>query len=372
MRVASLAFGLTLVAAPLAHAASVCNGASSLCSRLYSNVTFLGTHDSYAVGNSVADNQDKDVSAQLKDGIRTLQVQAHNTSSDGIHLCHTSCSLVDGGTLQSYLTKVATWVQSNPNEVISIVIVNSDNLPPTSYVSAFQSSGLSPYVYSPPSASLSLYSWPTLGQLIDAKTNVVVFMDYNADFQQVPWIIDEFSNMWEDAYNVVDQSFACSVNRTSGSAASQMMMINHFLDTTYTFGNTQFWVPDKTKLNQTNAVSGYGSIGAHVTNCYQIWGRNPNHILLDFYDSGGSAPFQYVASLNSVAAPTNTVTPGSGVYATPTSVGGQGSATGSGQGAVISASRLSGAESRTSLGGMGAWLTGAVGAFGVLVGGFVL
>lgn len=25
-------------------------------------------------------------------------------------------------------------------------------------------------------------------------------MDYDASFSSVPWIIDEFSNMWEDAY----------------------------------------------------------------------------------------------------------------------------------------------------------------------------
>jgi hypothetical protein len=40
----------------------------------------------------------------------------------------------------------------------------------------------------------------------------------------------------------------------------------------YSLGGTQFWVPDKTKINATNSASGYGSIGFHVGNCESIWG----------------------------------------------------------------------------------------------------
>lgn len=65
-------FSLALAIAPLlalpALAASVCNGDASLCTRLYSNVTYIGAHDSYAVGQGITDNQDKDVTAQLVSG----------------------------------------------------------------------------------------------------------------------------------------------------------------------------------------------------------------------------------------------------------------------------------------------------------------
>lgn len=33
-----------------ARRATTCNGSANLCSRSYGNVTFVGTHDSYAVG----------------------------------------------------------------------------------------------------------------------------------------------------------------------------------------------------------------------------------------------------------------------------------------------------------------------------------
>jgi hypothetical protein len=103
-----------------------------LCARLYSNVSYVGSHDSYAIG---VDNREslgkhrpcafdhatfsvnqsgsiqfvffsprrdladlcqkrsrelKIVTQQLDDGIRMLQVQVHNQTGV-LQLCHTSC-----------------------------------------------------------------------------------------------------------------------------------------------------------------------------------------------------------------------------------------------------------------------------------------
>jgi len=247
MRLSTLLATLLPLLASFAYAATICNSDSSLCDKLYSNVTFIGAHDSYAVGSSIADNQDKDVTSQLNEGVRALQIQTHN-ASDGIHVCHTSCSLVDGGTLESYLAKVASWISSNPNDVITLVMVNIDDLPPTAFTSAFTASNLSNHTYSPPSATVSLFSWPTMGTLVDAGTTLVVFMDQEADFSSVPYIIDEFSNMWEDTYggssdgasghdsrvmgmvDVTTSDWSCATNRSSGNPGSTMMLVNHFLD----------------------------------------------------------------------------------------------------------------------------------------------
>lgn len=111
------------------------------------------------------------------------------------------------------------------------------------------------------------------------------------------------------------------------------------------------FVPNKDKLNETNAETGTGSIGYHVNNCRQLWGRNPNHILLDFYDSNGNSPFNVAASLNGVSAPTNTVTAGTA------------SATSSGTAAVVSTQSLSG--SVTSIEGIAKGITLG---FGVMLG----
>lgn len=355
-----------LAALPSSLAATTCNGSPDLCSKLYSAVTFIGTHNSYAVGGNVADNQYKDVTAQLNDGVRTLQMQAHN-AADGIHLCHGSCTFRDAGLIGTYLGKVASWVQANPNDVITLVIVNSDNQPATSFASAFESSGLATYGYIPPSASLTLSAWPTLGSMIDSNKRVVTFIDNQASFDAVPYIMDEFSNMWEDAYNSVDNSFGCAVNRSRSDVSSSLMMINHYLDYTGSIAGQQFFLPDKGQLNVTNAGTGQGSIGYHVQNCNSIWGRNPNHILLDFYDSNGDAPFQVAAQLNGVSGTVAAVTPFTQTGSVSTQNPSGTSRSGSGN-AAVTQSKLNAGTKVTGLVGGGVWVGGAIAALGVVLG----
>jgi len=309
--------------------ASTCNGQQEFCNRSFGNVTFVGAHDSYAVGvNNLATNQDYNVTQQLNDGIRMLQMQAHN-SSGVIHLCHTSCFLYDGGTLQNYLTSVKTWMDANPNDVVSLLIVNSDGFTPPAYASVFQAVGLDKLSYSPPQASTQFSSWPTLGSMIDAGTRFVTFMDAGADFTQVPYIIDEFTNVWETAFDVTDTTFDCNVNRTKGDSSTEMYLINHFLDMNVNIIASTI-APNKAALNQTNAVNGVGSLGTQASNCATQYGRNPNFMLVDFYEYGGGSVFQVAATLNGV-----TYTPSKPI-ATPipdsnsTSSGGSGSSSSSG------------------------------------------
>lgn len=91
----------------------------------------------------------------------------------------------------------------------------------------------------------------------------------------------EFSNIWETAFNVLDtgllDNFDCNVNRTKGDPTQTMYLINHFLDK-LVLGQE---APDTDKLNQTNAASGAGSLGAQVSTCIITQGRPPNFMLVD-------------------------------------------------------------------------------------------
>ncbi|EGO04745.1 hypothetical protein SERLA73DRAFT_173938 [Serpula lacrymans var. lacrymans S7.3] len=276
--------------------ASVCNGHAELCNRSFGNVTFVGAHDSYAVGiNSIAANQDYNITQQLNDGIRMLQMQAHNLSGV-IQLCHTTCGLYNGGPLSTYLGTVKTWLDANPNEVLSLLIVNSDDFPPTAYDSIFKSVGLDTMSYAPTSAVTPATQWPTLGSLIDSGKRLLTFMDASADFTSVPYIIDEFTNIWESPYDVFTLPFDCSVNRTKGDSSTEMYLINHFFDQLI-LGQP---APDPDQANQTNAVNGTGSLGAQVATCVADYGRNPNFMLVDFYEYGGGSVFQVAATANNV------------------------------------------------------------------------
>lgn len=165
---------LLFASARLALAASVCNGHAEFCSRQFSNVTEIGSHDSAFVGTFLTDNQGISVTDQLNSGIRFLQAQTHDFLGD-LYLCHTSCFELNVGPLTDYLSTIKTWMDSNPNEVITLLLVNGDDVSVSDFGSAMQSSGLSTYAYTPPS-QLSMDEWPTLGELIDAGTRLVMFL----------------------------------------------------------------------------------------------------------------------------------------------------------------------------------------------------
>lgn len=291
---------LVLLGALPVYGATVCNGYAELCNRTFGNVTYIGAHDSYAVGsNNLAANQDYNVTQQLTDGIRMLQVQAH-LQNGAIRLCHTSCLLLDGGLFTDYLKKVKTWLDSNPNEVISILIVNIDNQPASSYAAIYEAASMVDISYAPSTTSVKADEWPTLGTLIDSGKRVLTFMDNSADATAAPYIIDEFTNIWETAYNVVDNAFPCTLNRTDGTAEGKMGLSNHFLDKYESVLGVQTLVPDKASLNQTNGVSGVGSLGQEAQTCVALNGKHQTFFLVDYYNYGEGSVFQVAATANGV------------------------------------------------------------------------
>ena len=63
-----------------------------------------------------------------------------------------------------------------------------------------------------------------------------------------------------------------------------MMIVNHFLDVDI----LGILIPDDSADTTTNAATGTGSIGAQAALCEQTWGRNPNLVLVDYFDKGTS------------------------------------------------------------------------------------
>ncbi|KAJ5688635.1 hypothetical protein N7462_003027 [Penicillium macrosclerotiorum] len=270
----------------LLQRATTCNGHSELCSRSYSNVSFVGSHDSAFVGDLPQDNQNIDVTAQLNMGIRFLQAQTHHSllDDDVLELCHTSCLLKDAGTLESYLSTVKGWLDSNADEVVTLLLTNGDSVAISKFGDTFASSGIDSYAYVPSSNPISIDDWPTIGDLISSGKRLVVFLDYGADTTQVDYILDEFAYYFETSYDVTDASFpSCSIDRPAGASASgRMYIVNHFLD----IDILGIDIPDRDAASTTNAVSGEGSIGAQASECEALYDRAPNVVLADFVDKG--------------------------------------------------------------------------------------
>lgn len=155
-------------------ALAACNGHDELCGKKYSEVHDVGTHDSAFVGKTPTHNQYISVADQLESGVRFLQAQTHD--KDGaIEMCHSFCWELDAGPLTDYLKTVADWVKNNPNEVVTLLLTNQDAIGMDKFDTVFDAVGLKQYVFHPKS-KLSKDQWPTLQEMIDDGTRVVVFM----------------------------------------------------------------------------------------------------------------------------------------------------------------------------------------------------
>lgn len=170
-----------------------------------------------------------------------------------------------------------------------------------------EQSGILRYVYTPPYVPMNLSSWPTLTDMILGGGRVVMFMDYMANQTAYPWLLDEFSQMWETPFDPVNNTFPCDVSRPPNLAASdannRLSLINHNLNTELSVLGVDLLVPARTQLNITNNATGTGSLGLSANQCVNQWGRPPNFLNVDYYNYGG-----YPGSVFEVAAEMNNVT----------------------------------------------------------------
>ncbi|KIM43916.1 hypothetical protein M413DRAFT_68325 [Hebeloma cylindrosporum] len=274
----------------LENRATVCNGHAELCGRLYSNVTVVGAHDSFAFSAdpfALARDQEVNITTQLNLGVRLLQAQAHMSKDGTLHFCHTSCSLFDGGKVVDYLKIVKKFLDANPNEVLTLLFTNPEGLSVLDvWKPAFDASGITPLTYVPPSLPVKQSEWPTLGKLIESGKRVIVFLDSSTDTGLVNFILPEFQMIWETPFTVTNSSFPCKVDRIHGPLATEdhTYMINHSLNVNIIPIGSGVIIPDRYNAATTNGIP---SIMAHVNGCLPFGAnRNPQFLLLDFVNIG--------------------------------------------------------------------------------------
>ncbi|EIN06469.1 PLC-like phosphodiesterase [Punctularia strigosozonata HHB-11173 SS5] len=275
--------------------ATVCNGRAEFCDRSYANITYLASHDSAFFSKdplALARTQEIDIPSQLQFGARMLQAQAHTDplDDDALHFCHTSCFLFDGGLVSDYLKKVKTFMDANPNEVVTLLFTNGDGLSMNKvWKPAFVEAGIDQIAFVPPTPGTPIKQsdWPTLGDMIASGKRVVVFMDAGADdaTDNVDFIMPEFQMIWEPPFSSTDPSFPCKVDRINGplDTADHMYMINHNLNKEV-LGIDSILTSDPRDAATTNGVT---SILADANGCTSFGaGRAPAFVLLDFITRG--------------------------------------------------------------------------------------
>lgn len=282
----------TVATASSLASGTACNNSPDLCSRTYDNVTHMGAHDSSflrddSTDNSVAGNQYLNATYALNNGLRLLQVQVHDLN-DTIEMCHTTCDLLDAGSLESWLTVIKEWMDNNVDDVVTLLIVNSDGFNGSDFGAAFESSGIDKYGYTPTSTS----SWPTLSEMISADTRLVTFIASYTTDTTYSYLLNEWDYVFETAYEVTSLSgFNCTLDRpstysdySSAISAGMLPLMNHFAYTVV----LSYEIPDATDIDTTNSdsTSTTGALGLHAKTCNSEWGQKPTFVLVDFFNKG--------------------------------------------------------------------------------------
>lgn len=304
---AVLAFAQNPTPAQKPTPSSTCNNYAELCNQPYSNVTFLTTHNAYAVGSSIAANQHISISEQLDRGVRAIMLDIwHKDPKKPTftpRLCHNECGFLDAGTLQDTLSTIKTWLSTNPNNILTLIIENGGKFTASALAAAFAQAGVDDqcFVFRGERGT-----WPTLQQMLTANQRIVVFVDnLIADGDgsaAAPYLLSEYSLAWETPFKVEYKNpvFTCAVDRPKSGipqVRNPLYVLNHFV-----YGQLPLTGASGVSTSYpqaANEING-ASLQSHVDQCTGEHGK-PNFVALDYFEVGDAQ--KVVSALNQVAPP---------------------------------------------------------------------
>lgn len=291
---------------------SECNGSARLCDKTVDQVVFPGAHN--AMSNADIDqflfpNHRHKIRRMLDEGIRMLAIDVHygvptagrvrtdldreqmsfqkieeqlgpeataaairirneltgkDEGESGLYFCHGFCELGSyemGPTFRD----IRDFLVANPGEVVVLII--EDYVQPLDLAKEFTSSHLADFAYMGP-----VKPWPTLRQLVDDNTRLIVFTESGRP--GVPWMHPSLESIQETPYTFLKQDdFSCTPNR--GGTAGSLFQVNHWIQT----------LPAPLPTNA-EIVNAYDFLLARARECMRVRKHVPNFISVDFYDIG--------------------------------------------------------------------------------------
>ncbi|KAL8949185.1 MAG: hypothetical protein Q9222_004680 [Ikaeria aurantiellina] len=212
-----------------------------------------------------------------------------------MYLRATATVETNAGPLSSWLARIKHWLDRNPYDVVTILLVNSDHATATDLSDEFDAAAITPYAYTPASATTPPGSWPTLDEFIGSGQRLIAFVADMMPSTAAPYLLNEFNFIFENPYDVTSlTNFSCiperpAVVQSQPSAAVQsgrLPLMNHFLDIEESF---YIKIPDVGNITTTNAASGaIGNLGDAAIACTKAYGKPPTFILVDFFEHGAS------------------------------------------------------------------------------------
>jgi hypothetical protein len=255
-----------------------CNGFAALCDRRLDQVAFVTAHNAMSNADEewVFPNQEHSLTRQLEDGVRGFMLDTHDDGGVAT-LCHGTC-LAGSEPLEAGLGRFAAFVDAHPDEVL--VFIFEAYVSGAATAAAFEAAGLGGKMHVQEVGD----AWPTLRELLDAGTPLVVFTDRTDGGPA--WYMDVWDHAFETRFsNKSPANLQCRAGR--GSTASPLFILNHFLTDPVAF-------PELAEQINFNPY-----FIDKARECGEAFGRMANFVTVDFYATGDV--FAVVDALNGQA-----------------------------------------------------------------------
>ena len=213
-----------------------CNGLVVLCLRTYDNVTFPETHNAFSTHQDgiyyPASNHQTGLDAQWAAGMRAFMIDTHyetlgDERVESVRLCHGdddrgfSPCIYGNVDSVSWLSNLQSKMNENPRDVVTLLVENY--VQPDHLLAVFEQANLREKMY----LHTLNTPWPTLQEMIEQETNLVVFWEQGGDSSH-PWVHDFLTYSWTTNYaeeNTEDMN--CDLLR--GDVEQEVYHMNNWL-----------------------------------------------------------------------------------------------------------------------------------------------
>jgi len=258
-----------------------CHGEAVYCLRTLDDYTFPETHNAYSTVEDqflIGVNHYTGLQWQWDGGIRAFMVDSHhrtyeNTSAEDVRFCHGTgqffhpCQFGEVDAFE-WISLLGSLMDNSSGDVVTLLI---ENYVPAEHLDfLFKQTGMYDRIYTHTLGE----PWPSLGDMVLAGTNLVVFWEQsqNDDF---PWLHDFGVFSWTTDYaenNPEDMS--CTVYRGDGS--QPVWHLNNWL-------TSAFGLPDPVRAIE---VNDYDNLLERALECWEIMDDRPTFIAVDYWEEG--------------------------------------------------------------------------------------
>ena len=258
-----------------------CHGESIFCLRTFDDYTFPETHNAYSTIEDqflIGVNHYTGLQRQWDGGIRAFMVDSHhrsyeNTSAEDVRFCHGTgqffhpCQFGEADAFE-WLSLLGSLMNNSSGDVITLLI---ENYVPAEHLDfLFKQTGMYDRIYTHTLGE----PWPSLGDLVLAGTDLVVFWEQSQN-DEFPWLHDFGMFSWTTDYAEDNpEDMTCTVYR--GDGAQPVWHLNNWL-------TSAFGLPDPVRAID---VNDYDNLLERALECWEIMDNRPTFIAVDYWEEG--------------------------------------------------------------------------------------